>query len=90
MPISSDDPDAPVRQILLAEWDPHGAAVNEAAHGTYDQYIAPLRKMIDSGAGEDELIAFLHERELETMCFPSLGTERLRRVAKKLLRLRSV
>jgi len=26
----------------------------------------------------------LHEREKETMCFPSIGRERLRRVARKL------
>jgi hypothetical protein len=86
----SDDPDAPIRQILLADWDPHNAAVNEAAHGTYNQYITPLRELIDSGVGEDALIGYLHEREKETMCFPSLGTERLRHIARKLMRLRSV
>jgi hypothetical protein len=31
---------------------------------------------------------FLHEREKESMCFPSLGRQRLRRVAQKLLAFR--
>lgn len=77
-----------IRRLLLADWDPHDAAANEAAHGTYDHYIEPLRQLIESGATEDQVVEFLHEREKETMCFPSLGTQRLRRVARKLLRLR--
>jgi hypothetical protein len=82
--------DAAIRDILLADWDPHEAERNPAAHGTYDAYIEPIRQLIESGATEDQVIAYLHERELETMCFPSLGTERLRRVARKLLNLRRV
>lgn len=79
-----------VRRILLADWDPHDAARNPAAHGTYDGYLDPLRDLIVAGATEDQVIAFLREREHETMCFPSLGTERLRRVARKLVKLRGV
>ena len=82
--------DSAVRDILLADWDPHGAEPNPAAHGTYDRYLDPIRHLIETGATEDQVIAYLHERELETMCFPSLGTERLRRVARKLLKLRWV
>jgi hypothetical protein len=67
-----------IRQVLLNDWDPHNAARSEAAHGTYDQYIAPLWDLIQSGADE-----------AETMCFPSLGTQRLRPVAQKLLALRT-
>jgi hypothetical protein len=79
-----------IRTILLQDWDPHNAARNESAGRTYDPYIDPLHALIASGAGEEQVIQFLHEREQETMCFPSLGTERLRRVARKLLRLRAV
>ena len=82
--------DAAIRDILLVDWDPHGAEKNPAAHGTYDGYLGPIRRLVESGATEDQVIAYLHERELETMCFPSLGTERLRRVARKLLKLRGV
>jgi hypothetical protein len=78
-----------IRQILLNDWDPHNAARNEAAHGTYDQYIVPLWDLTQSGGDEDAVVEFLHEREKETMCFPSLGTQRLRRVAQKLLALKS-
>ena len=77
-----------IRQVLLDEWDPHNASRNEAAHGTYDQYIPPLLDLLRSGASEDAVMEFLHEREKETMCFPSLGVERLRRPARKLLKLR--
>lgn len=87
MPADPSIPDR-IRQILLADWDPHNASRNEAAHGTYDQYIPPLLDLLHSGASEDAIVAFLHDREKETMCFPSLGIERLRRPARKLLKLR--
>jgi hypothetical protein len=91
MPIGSNPPaDAAIRDILLADWDPHGAENYPAAHGTYDGYLGPIRQLIESAATEDEVVDYLHEQELATMCFPSLGTERLRRVARKLLNLRPV
>jgi hypothetical protein len=79
-----------IRTILLADWDPHNAASNGAAHHTYDQYIPALADLISSSVSEERIMDFLHEREKETMCFPSLGKERLRRAARKLLRLRTV
>jgi hypothetical protein len=89
MPDSQRTDDA-IRTILLQDWDPHNASRNESARGTYDDYLKSLQSLIESGATEDQIIQYLHEREQETMCFPSLGTERLRRVAQKLLRLRAV
>jgi hypothetical protein len=76
-----------IRQILLNDWDPHNASRNPSALTTYDQYIEPLIDLLQRGATEDDLVHFLHEREKETMCFPSLGTQRLRRPAQKLLAL---
>ena len=74
-----------IRGVLLADWDPHDAARNPAAGGAYDAYVEPLHALLQSGAGEDAVVEFLHERERESMCFPALGTQRLRRVARKLL-----
>ena len=73
-----------VRRILVEDWDPHNAARSAAAHGTYDGYIAPLLDLLRGGADDQQVIDFLHERERESMCFPSLGTQRLRPVARKL------
>jgi hypothetical protein len=78
-----------VRQILLEDWDPHEAFKRPEAHGTYDGWVGPLWGVIASGAGEEQVMEWLHEREKETMCFPSLGRERLRRVAKKLIGVKS-
>ena len=76
-----------VRDILLNDWDPHNASRDPAAAGTYDGYIPPLLDLLRRGAGEDDVVAYLHERERESMCFPSLGTQRLRRPARKLVAL---
>ena len=76
-----------VRQILLADWDPNNASQNAAASGTYDNYISPLCDMIRSHASEEKIVDFLYEREHEIMCFPGLGKQRLRRVARRLLSL---
>ena len=77
-----------IRDILLKDWDPTGASRAEAACTEYDAYIPPLLELLRSEADEDAIISFLHEREKEIMCFPSLGTARLRPAARKLLRLR--
>ena len=74
-----------VREVLLNDWDPHNAAGTPAARGAYDAYVPPLLGLLGSGADEDAVVGYLHEREKESMCFPALGTQRLRRVARKLL-----
>ena len=77
-----------IRQILINDWDPHDAQRAEAAHHTYDGYISPLADLIRSGADEEAIVAFLKEREAETMCFPALGTRHLANVVRKLISLR--
>lgn len=84
-----DDVRPRIREILLADWDPSNASRIEAARGEYDGEIDPIHELIQSGAGEDAIIEHLYAREREIMCFPGLGRERLRRVARKLLKLRS-
>ena len=77
-----------IREVLLAEWDPSNAARFEAARGEYDSYIDPLWALISGGSDLDGLVGYLRERELESMCFPSIGKSHLKRVAEKLLALR--
>ena len=80
--------EAAIKAVLLNDWDPHNAAARlpEAA-GAYDVYVSPLAEMLGRGAGEEEIVDWLHAREQETICFPSLGTKRLRRIARKLAKL---
>jgi len=87
MPTECDTIRSRVREVLLNDWDPHDAARNPAARAAYDGYVEPLLDLLRSGAGEDAVVEFLHERERESMCFPSLGTQRLRPAALKLLAL---
>jgi hypothetical protein len=89
MPRELDPIRLKIREILLADWDPSNAGRFEAARGEYDNDIDPLCELIRSGAGEEAIIDYLYGREREIMCFPGLGKERLRRVARKLLKLRS-
>src|SRR5947209_3746934 len=77
-----------IREVLLRDWDPHNASRSEAASSTYDGYLDPLADLIQSGASVETIVQWLHEREKETMCFPSLGTQRLVRVARLLLHTR--
>lgn len=79
-----------IRQILLTHWDPSNAARIEAAHGEYDGYIGPIAERIQSGAGEEAIVDYLYGVEREILCFPGLGKQRLRRVAQKLMALRSI
>jgi hypothetical protein len=78
-----------IRDILLTDWDPSNAARFEAARGEYDSYIDPLWELISSGANAEAVIDYLRQRELESMCFPSIGKSHLNRVADRLLALRS-
>lgn len=87
-PVDPDSLEARIRRVLLEDWDPHDAGSRPEAHGTYDTYLAPLAALIREGTDAETLVEFLHERERESMCFPSLGTRRLQPVARKLLQLR--
>ena len=87
MPAAEEPIRSRIREVLLNDWDPHNAARTPSAAGTYDGYIGPLIDLLRAGADEARVVEFLHEREKESMCFPSLGTQRLRRVARKLLDL---
>lgn len=85
MPRAFDPVRSRIRAVLVNDWDPADAARFEAAGGEYDGYVEPLYALLRSGADEEAVVSFLHEREREAMCFPSLGTRRLRPIARKLL-----
>ena len=72
-----------VRQILLTDWDD-----SRGLPDRHDSHLDELIELIRASADELPIIEFLHERERESMCFPSLGTARLKPVARKLLALR--
>jgi hypothetical protein len=79
-----------IRDVLLNEWDPSNVARSEFARGEYDSYLQPIADLIHHSASEEQVIDFLHQRELESMCFPGLDKTRLRRVARLLLKLKEV
>lgn len=78
-----------IRDVLLKDWDPSNAARFDAARGEYDSFLDPITALLDQGADEDAIVAYLHDVEQTVMCFPSLDTRRLRPIARKLLALRS-
>ncbi|HEX8523168.1 MAG TPA: hypothetical protein VF669_13000 [Tepidisphaeraceae bacterium] len=76
-----------IREILLRDWDPSNASRFEHSRGEYDSYLQPLSELLHAGASEEQIMDYLHERELESMCFPGLDTRRLLPVARKLIAL---
>ena len=72
-----------VRQILLTDWDD-----SRGLPDRHDSHLDALIDVIRNSEDESPIVEFLHERERESMCFPSLGTARLKPVARKLLALR--
>jgi hypothetical protein len=73
--------------VLLNDWDPNNAGrFDEAGRSAYDAFIDPLLDLIAGGGDEDAVVDFLHAREQELMCFASLGKQRLRPAARKLIR----
>lgn len=89
MPLDLDHARTRVREVLLNDWDPSNAARFEAARGEYDSFVEPIVQLLQSGADEDAIIAYLRERESEIMRFPGLDTRRLRPAARKLLAIRA-
>ena len=76
-----------IREILLNDWDPTNASRSEAARTAYDDDIDPILGLLRTSAGEEALVDYLYDREREIMCFPGLGKQRLRRIARLLIAL---
>ena len=78
-----------IRQVLLTDWDPSNIGPSQGSPSAYDADLEPLHQLIESGATQEAVVDYLHDREQSIMCFPSLGKRHLQRVAEKLLNLRS-
>ena len=74
-----------VREILVTDWDD-----SRGLPDRHDSHIDALIALIRSSDDIEPIVEFLHERERESMCFPSLGTARLKPVARKLHALRAL
>ena len=56
-----------IRAILMAKWDPIG--VNEVAEAAdeYDSYIGGVYELLERGASEESIRAYLREIEIRSM-----------------------
>ncbi len=80
-----------IRVILFREWDPIGVC-GAAPEDEYDSYIEPICHILTTSRSEEKLVTYLAKVETETMGLKrptrqDKRRERLRRVARKLLRL---
>jgi hypothetical protein len=75
-----------IRQVLLRDWDPIGFG-NHLPPDEYDNYIAPVYRMLVGSRSEQELIDLLYGIERDSIGMPCESPELLRPVARKLLDL---
>lgn len=72
-----------VGRILLNDWDPIGVRGVAQAQDEYDQYVAPVARMIIAGESASALSNYLLGIEIATMGLEG-DPERARIVAQKL------
>jgi len=71
-----------LKLLLLNEWDPIGVRGAAGAEDEYDSYAFDIFAMLKSGAGEDEIAAYLDGVETEHMGL-RLRADRNRAVARR-------
>lgn len=71
-----------LKHLLLHEWDPIGVRGAPGAVDEYDGYAFDIFVMLKSGAGEDEIAAYLDRAEAEHMGL-RLRADRNRVVAQR-------
>ncbi len=76
-----------VRLVLQVEWDPIGIFGFPGALGQYDRYAVEITTMLEQGANETEIENYLYETQRDRISV-GLGRERLKVIAKRLVRLR--
>jgi len=76
-----------IRQVLFRDWDPIGVNDNPNLADEYDNYLAPVYRILTGSRSEEELVQFFFRTESETIGLSTDSTERLRPMARKLLEL---
>jgi|tagenome__1003787_1003787.scaffolds.fasta_scaffold20497959_2 hypothetical protein len=76
-----------IRQVLYNDWDPLGINDYPSTVDEYDDYIAPIYRILVGSRSCDEVAETLRRLAIEKMGVSAGGTEKLDSVAKKLLRL---
>jgi hypothetical protein len=56
-----------LRELLMAEWDPIGAADAPEAYDEYDRYLEPVLGLLRGGADAAEIAEYLDRVEIEQM-----------------------
>ena len=56
-----------IRAILMAEWDPIGVNDVPEAADEYDSYIGGLYELLEQGASEESVRAYLRQIEIDQM-----------------------
>lgn len=56
-----------IRRVLMAEWDPIGVSDIPEAADEYDSYIGGVYELLEGGASEGDIGAYLREIEVERL-----------------------
>ena len=56
-----------IRTILMGEWDPIGVKDVPEAADEYDSYIGGVYELLEQGASEERIGAYLRQIEIEQM-----------------------
>ncbi len=56
-----------IRAILMAEWDPIGVNDVPEAADEYDAYIGGVYELLEEGASEEKISAYLRQIEIDRM-----------------------
>ena len=81
---------ASIRQVLFQDWDPIGVNGNLNLQDEYDDYIAPVYRILMGSRSEQELVDFLFQTERDTIGLQCGSPDELRPIARKLLELDAV
>ena len=56
-----------IRRVLMAEWDPIGVSDTAEAADEYDSYIGGVYELLERGASEASICAYLRNIEVDRM-----------------------
>ena len=75
-----------IRQILRHDWNPIGFG-DVLPEGEYDNYIAPVYRILTGSRSEQELIEYLFRTERDAIGVSCESPEQSRPIARRLLEL---